>query len=131
MYWPLVMVHALGHDHRYTIFRSSRIGFKVALIPRASKQYSGKDVIGSGVTVLCGQYLTRGNGHLCVSISSWAEEVRLGIVQPPQLGATPPHAPGRPQRGGRSVCHATRVHAVPSLPQRILTADYPGDITYY
>ena len=54
--------------------------------------------------VLCGQYLTRGNGHLCVSISSWAQEVRLHTVQPPQLGATPPHPPGRPRRGGRSVC---------------------------
>jgi hypothetical protein len=54
--------------------------------------------------VLCGQYLTRGNGHLCVSISSWAEEVRLHTVQPPQLGSTPSHPPGRPRRGGRSVC---------------------------
>ena len=58
----------------------------------------------SACPVLCGQYLTRGNGHLCVGISSWAEEVRLGIVQPPQLGGTPPHPPGRPRRGGRSVC---------------------------
>ena len=54
--------------------------------------------------VLCRQYLTRGNGHLCVSISSWAEEVRLHTVQPPQLGSTPSHPPGRPRRGGRSVC---------------------------
>jgi hypothetical protein len=35
----------------------------------------------SACPVLCGQYLTRGNGHLCVSISSWAEEVRLATVQ--------------------------------------------------
>jgi hypothetical protein len=38
----------------------------------------------SACPILCGQHLTRGNGHLCVGISSYAEEVRVGIVQPPQ-----------------------------------------------
>lgn len=58
----------------------------------------------SACPVLCGWHLTRGDGRVCVGISSWAQEVRLHTVQPPQLGATPPHPPGRPRRGGRSVC---------------------------
>eukprot|EP01047_Picozoa_sp_COSAG01_P017241 COSAG01_NODE_909_length_12785_cov_4.201876_1_plen_252_part_00 len=58
----------------------------------------------SACPVLCGWHLMCGDGRVRVGISSWAEEVRLGIVQPPQLGGTPPHPPGRPRRGGRSVC---------------------------